>query len=198
MRNRRLGVDVLRRQSCRSGTRVSTYSQESAKVYPGTNCVVGLDTVPAIVEAWWSLPSVAALRGAPVCRARTERKHPMSVPPSARVLIRKSSCEEAIVVSMGTPGDMANSIVLGEYRAPEERGVVSMKRDGPKQGRCGACLATHHCVRTSAVIEIHRGELARTVISALCVDTRSRLEADSNPSRAKCVDVAGPVGPFLS
>ena len=45
----------------------------------------------------------------------------MSVPPSARVLIRKSSCEEAIVVSMGTPGDMANSIVLGEYRAPEER-----------------------------------------------------------------------------
>ena len=122
----------------------------------------------------------------------------MSVPPSACVLIRKSSCEEAIVVSMGTPGDMANSIVLGEYRAPEERGVVSMKRDGPKQGRCAACLATHHCVRTSAVIEIHRGELARTVISALCVDTRSRLEADSNPSRAKCVDVAGPVGPFLS
>ena len=121
------------------------------------------------------------------------------MPPSACVLVRKGSCEEASVVRKYTPCDMENSAVLGEYRAPEESCVVSVKRDGPKQGRCGARLATQHRAHTGAVTEIHHGWFARTVIGALCVDARSRLETDSNLSGGpERVDVVATVGPLLS
>ena len=121
----------------------------------------------------------------------------MSVPPSARVLVCKGSREEAIVVSKGTPGDMSNRVVFSEHRATEESRVVGVKKDGPKRGRCGARLATHHRMRASAVIEIHRGDFARAVINALCVNARSCLMTDSDPPGPERVDVVGPVGPLF-
>ena len=130
MRDGRLGVDVLRGQPRGPGAGIGTHSKEGAEVYPGADLVVGLNVVPAIVQTRWSLPPIATLRSAPIRRARTERKHPMSVPPSARVLVCKGSREEAIVVSKGTPGDMSNSVVLSEHRAMDQSRVVVVERDG--------------------------------------------------------------------
>ena len=94
--------------------------------------------MPAIVEAWWSLPPIATLWRASIRWARAESEHYVCVPPSARVSVSNGGREEAAVVSEGAPGDMANRIMFGEHRASEERRVVGVKRDGPERRRCGA------------------------------------------------------------
>ena len=119
------------------------------------------------------------------------------MPPSARVSVSKGGCEEAVVVSEGASGDMANRIMLGEHGATEECLVVCVKRDGLERGRCGERLAMHHRMRGGAVIEMRFGEFVRSVIGTFRVSVRGRLEADVDPPGPERVDLVGSVTPLL-
>ena len=190
-------MDVFRGQSRRSGARVSTHSQECSEIDSGADRVIRPYVVPSIVKTWWSLPSVTTLRCASICRARAKGKHPVCVPPSARVAISKRGCEKAVIVSEGASCDMANCIVLGEHRAVEECFVVGVKRYGAERGRCGARLASHHCVCRTTVVKVHLSEGVGSVIDTFCVGVCGRPKANADPSRSERLDVVGPVRPGL-